>query len=129
MGEPLKRRCARYIHGILKDFAEPLVLCWGLVRATQPTIHAPALRTTNAMTSSSSISSGDCCNRITASHGGRGPSPSTILASSPASGGMLSRLRAAGDGDKKALGVAIVLGVSLAGALAFAYSRPADNKW
>lgn len=41
----------------------------------------------------------------------------------------MSRLRAGGDGDKKALGVAIVLGVSLAGALAFAYSRPADNKW
>ncbi|CAN0292013.1 unnamed protein product, partial [Ectocarpus sp. 12 AP-2014] len=87
------------------------------------------------MTSSSSISSVDCRDRITASYSDGGASSlSTILASSPAPGArwIVSRLRAAGVGEKKAqctVGVAIVLGVSLAGALAFAYSRPADNKW
>ncbi|CAM9467343.1 unnamed protein product [Scytosiphon promiscuus] len=41
---------------------------------------------------------------------------------------MALRLKA-GDGDKKAVGALVVLGVSLAGALAFVYTRPADDKW
>lgn len=42
---------------------------------------------------------------------------------------MAFRLKA-GDGDKKAaVGALVVLGASLAGALAFVYTRPADSKW
>lgn len=53
--------------------------------------------------------------------GGGGDAPTTLALSRGASRG--------GDGDKKGLAVIAAVGLSLAGALAFAYTRPADNKW
>lgn len=70
------------------------------------------------------MSSTDISNRILSrgdgGGGGSGVGSSTTLSLSPG---------ARGDGDKKALGALVVVGLSLAGALAFAYTRPADNKW
>lgn len=60
-------------------------------------------------------SSIDASNRVASSPGGEA---AAILA-----------LSGGGGHDKKVGVLAAVLGVSLAGALAFAYTRPADNKW
>lgn len=62
-------------------------------------------------------SSIDVTNRVVSSRGGDGDA-AAILA-----------LSGGGGRDKNVAVLAAVLGVSLAGALAFAYTRPADNKW